>query len=162
MEGEVLNLIAKYGLEAALLAIAINVLTGLIKLPVKAWAKKLEDGTKLTRYLVFLPVALGFVLTVVYVKIRFGEVAFDKGFMTLWLTASSLSLTLYAVFEKMFPAKEKVLKDYEIEANEKLLEEIRKLAGMTAEKPEEEKKELKKIVLGGKRNEGTETEKEQE
>ena len=127
METEILKLLTDYGLEAIVIALAINVLTGLVKLPVKGLAKKMEDGTKLTRYLVFLPVLLGFVLTVAYVKIRRGTMGFDKAFVTLWLTSSSLSLTLYAIFEKFFPSKEKILKDYEIEANKNLIEEIKML-----------------------------------
>ena len=38
MEGEVLKLIMENGIEAVILAVAINVLTGLLKIPIKAWA----------------------------------------------------------------------------------------------------------------------------
>lgn len=183
METEILKLLTDYGLEAIVIALAINVLTGLVKLPVKGLAKKMEDGTKLTRYLVFLPVLLGFVLTVAYVKIRRGTVGFDKAFVTLWLTSSSLSLTLYAIFEKIFPSKEKILKDYEIEANKNLIEEIKMLTASSDGRLEkasdeggESEKEVKqntetkeivpsaetktteaKIVLRGKRNDEIET-----
>ena len=164
MEGEVLKLIMENGIETAILAVAINVLTGLLKLPIKAWAKKLEDGTKVTRYLVFLPIILGFGLTAIYIKFRSGELEFDKSFATLWLTSSSLSLSLYAIFEKMFPTKDKVLKDYEVEANEKLLKEIRRITGIEGteqqEKSTEKKEEKKKIILKGKRDEETQTEKQ--
>lgn len=128
MEAQVLKLIIDYGLETVVIALAINVLTGITKLPVKALAKKMEDGTKITKYLVFMPVVYGFVLSVIYLKIRTGTVVFNKAFAALWLSSSSLSLTLYAVFEKLFPSKEKILKDYEIEANKKLITELQALA----------------------------------
>ena len=74
------------------------------------------------------------------------------------------SLTLYAIFEKMFPTKDKVLKDYEVEANEKLLKEIRRITGIEGteqqEKSTEKKEEKKKIILKGKRDEETQTEKQ--
>lgn len=39
MEEKILQLITEYGLEATILALAINLFTGLIKMPIKAWAK---------------------------------------------------------------------------------------------------------------------------
>lgn len=107
----------------------------------RAIAKKMEDGSKLTKYLVFLPLLWGLVLTLAYVKVRTGAVTWNKTFVTLWLTSSSLSLTLYAIFEKLFPSKAKILKDYEISANKKLIEEIRALTGVNSETSKETKKQ---------------------
>ena len=42
MNEKIVSLITDYGLEAVVLGLAINVLTGLIKLPIKAFAKRLE------------------------------------------------------------------------------------------------------------------------
>ena len=183
MEEKLMELVGKYGLEALLLGLGINVLTGILKLPLKAWAKKLEDGSKVTRYIVFLPLVIGFALTAAYIKLRTGHMALDKAFMTLWLSSSSLSLTLYAIYEKMFPGKEKILKEYEIEENKKLIETLRRLSGNEDTEPvkeagreetsaengksddsttdaEESKKEGKeKIILRGKRDEKAEAEK---
>ena len=116
-------------MEALMMGLSINVLTGILKLPLKAWAKKLTDGSKATRYIVFLPIVIGFALTAAYIKLRTGHMALDKAFTTLWLSSSSLSLTLYAIYEKMFPGKEKILKEYEIEENKKLIETIKKWSG---------------------------------
>lgn len=107
--------------------------------PIKAGAKKLADGTKLTRYLVFLPVFIGFMLTLAYAKVVYGSMDVNRKFVTLWVSASSLSLTFYAFWEKLFPTKDKILKDYEIEANKKLLEELKALAGITDSENVEEK-----------------------
>ena len=52
---EILDIIAKYGLETVIIALVINLATGVVKLPIKAWASKLEDRTKVTRFIVFLP-----------------------------------------------------------------------------------------------------------
>lgn len=128
MNEKILQLITEYGLEATVIALAINILTGLLKLPIKSWAAKLTDGTKLTRYLVFLPVLIGLVLTVLYVWIAKGGVAIDRTFVTMWISASSLSMTFYAFWEKLFPTKERILKEYEIEENKKLLEKIKTMA----------------------------------
>ena len=187
MEEKILQLITEYGLEATILALAINLFTGLIKMPIKAWAKKRENGRKATRFLVFLPVVVGLLLTFVYLRAVYGKTGIDKPFVTLWVSSSSLSLALYAFWEKLFPAKEKMLTEPEIEANKKLLEKIKEFADKepegenpqseapTAGTTEEEKKELaspalpqpenaedaekEKIVLRGKKDENAETEK---
>lgn len=184
MNEKIVSLITDYGLEAVVLGLAINVLTGLIKLPIKSFAKKLEDGSKLTRYLVFLPVILGFCLTLGYTAAIKGQIEITREFVTLWVSSSSLSLTFYALWEKLFPTKEKLKKEYIIEENDKLLDTIRQLTGMTQESevvseavPAEsaesaestetaaaaesvtEKKSMAKIVLKGRRD-GTETQTE--
>ena len=55
-------------------------------------------------------------------------------------------------------------RDYEVEANEKLLKEIRRITGIEGteqqEKSTEKKEEKKKIILKGKRDEETQTEKQ--
>lgn len=135
MNEKIVSLITEYGLEAVILGLAINVLTGLIKLPIKAFAKKMEDGSKLTRYLVFLPVMLGFCLTLGYTAAIKGRIEITREFVTLWVSSSSLSLTFYALWEKLFPTKEKLKKEYIIEENTKLIETIRQLTGV-AEPPE--------------------------
>ena len=145
MEGQVLKLMTDYGLDAVVIALAINVLTGVSKLPLKAVSRKMEDGSKLTKYLVFLPLAWGFLLTLAYVKLHTGTVIWDKTFATLWLTSGSLSLTLYAMFEKLFPSKEKILKEYEIESNRKLIEELKILTGAENLPPEAKEKSETKV-----------------
>jgi len=108
----------------------------------------MENGKKLTRFITFLPVVLGFGLTAAYEAVFCGGVKIDGDFVSLWLGASSLSLAVYAFIEKFFPAGKKPLSE-----NEALIERLEeKLAP-----PAEEKAEAKKIVLRGKDN-GTETE----
>ena len=53
---QILDAITQYGLEAVLIALAINLLTWLIKLPIKKAAQRLEDSTKVTRFIVFCAV----------------------------------------------------------------------------------------------------------
>lgn len=173
---QVLQMIADYGLETVLIALLINVLTGLIKLPIKAWTSKLKESTSVTRFIVFLPIALGFLLTFCYEKFIQNTFSFDKAFITLWLTASSLSLTFYAIFEKIFPSKKKLVNEAELKTSERILENIsqifeaaisgkeEKLQGNAFEAAsEEEKTEPKqtknKIILRGRTNEEVEIKK---
>ena len=137
MNEKILQLITEYGLEATVIAIAINTLTGMIKLPIKQCAKRLSDSTKLTRYLVFLPVFIGFGLTALYTWITSGEVEIGHSFITMWVSSSSLSMTFYAFWEKLFPTKERILKECEIEANQKLLEQIKEMADKNFEEKTE-------------------------
>ncbi len=150
---EILAVIGDYKLSAVIIAVLINVVTGAVKLPIKRAAQKMENGKKLTRFITFLPVVLGFGLTAAYEAAFCGGVKIDGDFVSLWLGASSLSLAVYAFIEKFFPAGKKPLSEEEVRENAALIERLEeKLAP-----PAEEKAEAKKIVLRGKDN-GTETE----
>lgn len=185
---EIIKAISEYGLESVVIALAINLLTGLIKLPLKKFAGRLEDSTKATRFIVFLPIIFGFALSALYVQFFNGGFKFNQPFITLCVTSSSLSLTFYAIFEKLFPKKQKVLTDEEIAANQAVLNAIQNTAGALPEQIAERVEETaesqsnaetsqteepvqttaesigqtvvhKKIILRGKRDEQTETEK---
>lgn len=166
---EIIKAISEYGLESVLIALAINLLTGFIKLPLKKLAGRLEDSTKATRFIVFLPIIFGFALSALYVQFFDGGFKFDQAFITLWVTSSSLSLTFYAIFEKLFPKKQKVLTEEEIAANQTVLNGIQEAAATTTEEIQPVSAALsetaegpavhKKIILRGKRDEQTETEK---
>ena len=127
MYEQILQLIADYGLEAVIIAMSINILTGLLKLPIKSWASRMQDGTQLTKYLVFLPIILGFLLTMGYLWLINGAIIINYTFATVWLSSSSLSLSLYAVWEKLFPSKKKILAQNEIEENARLIKEMKSL-----------------------------------
>ena len=170
---QILEMITNYGLETVVIALLVNLLTGFSKMPIKAWASKLNDSTKVTRYIVFLPIIFGFLLSFLYANYIKGVFNFDREFITMWLTASSLSLTFYAIFEKLFPSKKKILNDCEIKTSEKILDNITQLVERVAMKEtsvvdntdnaigdiEEPTEEIKdnKIVLRGNINAGAKT-----
>lgn len=161
---ELMQMIQAYGLETVLLALVNNLLTGLLKIPIKRAAQKLKDSAAVTRFIVFLPVILGFFLTWGYgLLFREGPI-FDQTFVTQWVTSGSLSLTFYAIFEKMFPAKKSGTSDGEAEpggtegAGETEESEAEAQKGDLAEQAAR-KTAVKKIVLKGKRDEKAETEK---
>ena len=161
---KLLQMIQAYGLETVLLALVNNLLTGLMKIPIKRAAQKLKDSAAVTRFIVFLPVILGFFLTWGYGLLFREEPIFDQTFVTQWVTSGSLSLTFYAIFEKMFPAKKSGTSDGEAEpggteeAGEPEGSEDEAQKGDLAEQAER-KTAVKKIVLKGKRDEKAETEK---
>lgn len=136
MSEEIVKIITDYGLETVGLALIINLLTGLLKMPIKALAKKTEDSTAITRFIVFMPVLLGFALTILYFKIVYGTITFNEKFYTLWLTSSSLSLTLYAIFEKLFPSKRKSVSASEVQENYELIDQIKQLLNVMGAVPE--------------------------
>ena len=135
MNEKILQIITTYGLEAVIIALAVNVLVGVMKLPIKALAKKMEDGTNLTKFLVFLPVLTAAGLTLIYGYAQTGKWTFDKESITLCLTAASLSLSFYAIFEKLIPSKRKILEKYEIEENKKLIETIKNITNSNIVEP---------------------------
>ena len=165
---QILEMITTYGLETVLIALLVNVLTGLVKMPIKSLANKLNDYTKVTRFIVFLPIGFGFLLSFLYARFMVGVFNFDRAFITMWLTSSSLSLTFYAIFEKLFPSKKKALSDCEIKTSETILTNIRQLVEqflpkeaieetpneVVAELEEPAVEEVKdnKIILRGKAN----------
>ena len=111
MEIKFIDFVLVYGLEPVMLALAINIVTGLIKLPLKAWAKKASDSSVYTRFLVFLPIVIGLGLTALYYFLFNKKVEINRQFVSLWLSSASLSLSFYAVFEKLVPSKNRILKD---------------------------------------------------
>ena len=128
---QILEMITTYGLETVVIAILTNVSTGLAKMPIKSLASKLKDYTRVTRFIVFLPILFGFLFSFVYERFIVGVFNFDREFITMWLTSSSLSLTFYAIFEKIFPSKKKILSDCEIKTSETILENIKQLLEKT-------------------------------
>lgn len=165
---QILEMITTYGLETVLIALLVNVLTGLVKMPIKSLANKLNDYKKVTRFIVFLPIGFGFLLSFLYARFMVGVFNFDRAVITMWLTSSSLSLTFYAIFEKLFPSKKKALSDCEIKTSETILTNIRQLVEqflpkeaieetpneVVAELEEPAVEEVKdnKIILRGKAN----------
>ena len=109
MEITIMELVQDYGLDSVLIAAAVCILTGLIKMPIKSLAAKTKDPSKYTKYITFLPLLLGFGVTVLYEYIMTHSVVFTGEFITLWLTSSSLSLAIYAFIEKFIPSRKKIM-----------------------------------------------------
>ncbi|MGN1099542.1 MAG: hypothetical protein ACI4S9_04300 [Christensenellales bacterium] len=161
---EVQTLISTYGLETVVIALLVNILTGFAKIPVKKAAKKLNDYTVITRFIVFLPIVFGFVLSYCYSTFVCGVFNFDAAFIRLWITSSSLSLTIYAIFEKTFPSTQRKTSKSEVKADEQLSEEVAELLeailpqndeaeqAATERKTAEKNFETNKIILRGKTN----------
>ena len=141
---ELFNLITAYGLETILLALTINIITGFVKLPIKLIASKTKNKNKITRFIVFLPIVLGFLITYLYSMYFLDTKLLNEEFLTLWITSTSFSLTFYAIFEKFIPTSSDT--DIELKINEKLVMLLQELLTLT--KQDKREKENRKIVLG--------------
>lgn len=169
MAQQVLDIIAEYGLETAILALVINLLTALIKWPIKKLASKTKHCAQITRFIVFLPIVLGFAASSLYIKFFSHGAVLGKECITLWLTSSSLSLTFYAVFEKLLPPKARESSAAETEECREVLDALSEAAGIntkndkgeendekTAEEVSDEtsaqssRNQIEKIILRGK------------
>lgn len=114
--------------ESIVLAIAllITALTGILKLPIKKWAEKAPERSKYTRFITFLPIILGFILSVTYDLVFCRkEFCFDEELVKLWMSSSSLSLAIYAFIDKFIPSKKKILTEIEIKENLEAYKKIR-------------------------------------
>ena len=100
MEITISELVQNYGLDSVLIAAAVCILTGLVKMPIKSLAAKTKDSSKYTKYITFLPLLLGFGVTALYDYILTRSVSFAGVLITLLLTSSCLSLALFALIEK--------------------------------------------------------------
>ena len=154
MKDLIIELITVYGFETVLIALVINILTGIIKMPIKKLARKLEDSSNVTRFIVLLPILLGFGITCLYFYLFKQGILFNRTFLTLFCTSTSLSLTFYAIFEKLFPSKSKIEEKAEINASEKILKFITDILDSVTVKSEknEETSNSSKLVLRGKCN----------
>lgn len=138
---EIRQLIGQYGLDTIVIAFIVNLLTAAIKMPIKALARKTSKSAQITRFIVFLPILLGFTVSFLYCKCWLKNYVFGKEFVTLWLSSSSLSLTFYAVFEKMLPVKASA-QGNETELSRKLLDEIATATNVQIPKRENKEKNV--------------------
>lgn len=125
MEITIMQLVQDYGLNSVLIAAVICILTGLIKMPIKYLASKAKDSAKYTKYITFLPLILGFGVTVLYEYFMTKTFWFTAEFITLWLTSSSLSLAIYAFIEKFIPSKKKILSSEELKQNQEMIDQLK-------------------------------------
>ena len=146
---QILEMITTYGLETVLIGLFVNLLTGVVKKPIKSLSYKLKDYTKVTRFIVFLPIVFSFLLSYLYVRFVIGTFNFDRQFITMWLTSCSLSLSFYAIFEKFVPSKKKMLTDCEIKTSEKILTAIKQFVEQGLSNETVEKVSDKPLVESG-------------
>ena len=160
----ILDFIFCKNLQVPLIAVFTVILTGVLKLPIKQIAAKMKNGQKLTKFITFMPIITGFVITVLIFFLRFGEIDFDEKFFTNWLSAVSLSLAIYAFWEKFVPTEKKILTQMEINDNKLLVEELKNTLTENREKTaqnkelplaeEEEKAAIcKKIIIKNNKKE---------
>lgn len=154
---DIFQLITDYGVDTLVIALCTVVFTGLFKIPIKKLADKTMNSKKITRFVTFLPILFGFGLTVLSTYLFTKRVSFNKNFYVQWLSAVSLSLAIYAFWEKFVPSEKKILTEAEIKANKAVIEELKNKLVETAGKAEEVKSvddinggqvvEHKKIIL---------------
>ena len=142
---EIIEIIKAYGIETVLIALVINILTGIVKIPIKKMCSGLKNSKNITRFIVFLPIIIGLGVTYIY-KYYFDISLMDKEFLTTWLTATSLSLTFYAVFEKIIPNTSKNNEfEEEIKTTQLVIEELIDITNNV------DSNTNKKIILRGKK-----------
>lgn len=161
---KLIDLLTTVEFEIPIIAIATVLLTGVIKQPIKCFADRTKNPIKITRFITLLPVVLGFGLTVLFTFLYSGRVDFTDAFFNRWLSSVSLSLAIYAFWEKFIPSEKKILSGAELKANKEAVEELKsKLVGtanaveetatQTTEQTEVEKSTVhKKIILSNNKN----------
>ena len=161
---DLINLITAVGFEIPIIAIATVLLTGLIKQPIKRLAGKAKNPTKITRFITLLPVILGFGLTVLSMFIYTGKVGFTNTFFNKWLSSVSLSLAIYAFWEKFVPSEKKILSEAELKANKEAVDKLRselvdkvnhsevKVTQNSEQTEVDKNTEHKKIILSNNKN----------
>ena len=122
---DIIQLITDYGVDTLVIALCTVVFTGLFKIPIKKLAAKTKNSKKITRFVTFLPILFGFGLTVLSKYLLTKQVSFNKNFYVQWLSSVSLSLAIYAFWEKFVPSEKKILTDAEIKANKAVVEELK-------------------------------------
>lgn len=121
----ILQLMVDYGVDTFVIALCTVILTGLIKMPIKNMASKSANSAKITRFVTFLPLFIGFGLTALIIYLFTGTITFNREFFVKWLTAVSASLAMYAFWEKFVPSEKKILAEDEIQANKLIVEAIK-------------------------------------
>jgi len=102
MDEFILDIVSAYGLEVIVIAIIINILTGFLKRPIKAYTRR--SGRNLNKYISFIPVVMGFTGATLYYGFTKGwtSLRVDEVF-SLAVGSASLSLAMFAIIEKFLP-----------------------------------------------------------
>ncbi len=124
---KVMHLFMQFRLDVVLCALLTTILTGILKLPLKKLAEKSADSKRYTKYVTLFPIILGFGVAVLYTYVEQNSIAFERLFYVRWLSSVSLSLAIYAFWEKFIPSKKKILTEAEISANRATINEIKSL-----------------------------------
>lgn len=159
---DIIQLITDYGVDTLVIALCTVVFTGLFKIPIKKLADKTKNSKKITRFVTFLPILSGFGLTVLSTYLFTKQVSFNKDFYVRWLSSVSLSLAIYAFWEKFVPSEKKILTEAEAKANKTAVEELKSKLVKTACNADEAQSanesnggqaaEYKKIILTNNKN----------
>ena len=144
-----ITFITENELQTIILAIVVNVLTALIKLPIKKLAVK--NGVKTyTGFIVFIPIIASIILAVLYQSVLVGSFTVNKSVLLLSVNVASLSLAIYAVIEKVIPKNYVYLTENEIELNNAVIEKLKNSVITVEEsKTENDEKPENTIVLKG-------------
>lgn len=122
---DIIQLMTDYGADTLVIALCTVVFTGLFKIPIKKLANIAKNRKKITRFVTFLPIFFGFGLTALSTYLLTKQVTFNKDFYVQWLSSVSLSLAIYAFWEKFVPSEKKILSEAEIEANKAAVYELK-------------------------------------
>ncbi|MDR1159490.1 MAG: hypothetical protein LBK69_02585 [Syntrophomonadaceae bacterium] len=104
MDEVILEILSAYGLEVIVIALIINVLTNLLKKPIKAYTRR--SGRNLNKYISFIPIVMGFTGASLYYGFTKGwAVLRADEVVSLGVSSASLSLAMFAIIEKFMPEK---------------------------------------------------------
>ena len=101
------EMISNYGIDNFVLALLIIITTGFAKIPLKLLTCKWKNkGINLNKYIVLLPIIFGIGYATLYTYIVCGT-AWNENTFSMSLTNTALSMSIYAVSEKLFEKKRK-------------------------------------------------------
>lgn len=124
---EITELLSYYELDTFILAVITMVLTALLKMPIKKLANKTSISKKITKFITFLPLIISFGITVLSDYLLESRIDFTKEFYIRWVSVSSLSLALYAFWEKFVPSEKQILSQVEGKANNCVIEQLKSI-----------------------------------
>ena len=99
------EMIENYGIDNFVLALLIIITTGFAKIPLKLITAKWQNkGDNLNKYIVLLPILFGIGYAALYTYLFCGT-AWNESTLSIALTSTTLSLSIYAITEKFFEKK---------------------------------------------------------
>ena len=119
---EVIKIVSENNLETVIIALLVNVITAVVKIPLKRNSGKVK---KYTGYIVFIPIAISLILALTYQYLTTKTLSFNQSVITTWLTSASVSLAIYAVIEKVIPKNYVYLTEEEQALNLAVIEKLK-------------------------------------
>lgn len=129
---EISRMLGSTSAEAVLLAALTVVLTAVIKIPIKHYARKRPLSSKITQFIPLIPFVIGGILAVLVGYLKTGVTELNDRTIELWIGISGSSIAFYSCYENIRDSGRVAFADKLQDSIYRLLQEVFQKKGKAA------------------------------